>query len=592
MTDVLEEHLNTIGGVRSIRSTSYQGVALIVVEFDLGTDLDIAAQDVRDKVALARVALPTALDPPVVGTFNPNDTPVLWIPFDSHRPVVETSEAVRRTVSPYLETIPGVAGVAMFGRQDRNIRIWLDGDALRARGLAATDVLAALQREHVEMPGGSVESGRVDYAVKTDAEFRSVEEMRAARRRAPGRRAGAAARRRARRGRRRRRLLRRALQRQAHRRHRHPQAERRQHGRDRRRGAQAPRRGREGAAQRHQDVRRRRLHRLLAKACAKPLPRPSSRCVFGALLAVFTVFVFLRRTRPTLIVATAIPVSLIATFGLVYLAGFTLNTMTLLGMTLAVGVVIDDAIVVLENIERHRELGENAFEAASQGHPRDRLRGHRGDDLGGRGVPAGGLRAGPGRKLPGRLRAHGRGLRAALALRRADAHADARGAHAAPEPARARQRLPPARARLRLDRERTIGACSTGRSTTALRRSGSRSSRCFGACGLGSQLQTEFFPPADEGIFFARIEAAARHLARGHHAVPRARRAVVPRPARADRPVLGGRFERRRQRSCAPRRNQHGHDLRHDEAARRARAQRDAAGSRRAQGTRRVYPGA
>jgi HAE1 family hydrophobic/amphiphilic exporter-1 len=158
VTDVLEEHLNTIGGIRSIRSTSYQGVALIVVEFELGTDLDIAAQDVRDKVALARVALPTALDPPVVGTFDPNDSPDLWIPFDSRRPVVETSESVRRQVNPYLETIPGVAGVAMFGRQDRNIRIWLDGDALRARGLAATDVLGALQREHVETPGGRVES--------------------------------------------------------------------------------------------------------------------------------------------------------------------------------------------------------------------------------------------------------------------------------------------------------------------------------------------------------------------------------------------------------------------------------------------------
>ena len=156
VTDVLEEHLNTIGGVRSIRSTSYQGVALIVVEFELGTDLDVAAQDVRDKVALARVALPTALEPPVVGTFNPNDSPVLWIPFDSRR--AGRSRPARRCGARsirIMETIPGVAGVAMFGRQDRNIRIWLDGDALRARGLAATDVLGALQREHVETPGGA-----------------------------------------------------------------------------------------------------------------------------------------------------------------------------------------------------------------------------------------------------------------------------------------------------------------------------------------------------------------------------------------------------------------------------------------------------
>ena len=115
--------------------------------------------------------------------------------------------------------------------------------------------------------------------------------------------------------------------------------------------------------------------------------------VFGAVLAVFTVFVFLRRTRPTLIVATAIPISLIASFGLVWLFDYTLNTMTLLGMTLAVGVVIDDAIVVLENIERHREAGEDAAQAARRRHARDRLRGHRRDVLGGRGVPAGRVRA-------------------------------------------------------------------------------------------------------------------------------------------------------------------------------------------------------
>ena len=89
--------------------------------------------------------------------------------------------------------------------------------------------------------------------------------------------------------------------------------------------------------------------------------------IFGALLAVLTVFVFLRRTRPTLIVAAAIPISLIGTFGFMWIFGFTLNTMTLLALALAVGVVIDDAIVVLENIERHRELGEAPYEAASKG---------------------------------------------------------------------------------------------------------------------------------------------------------------------------------------------------------------------------------
>ena len=506
VTDVLEEHLNTIAGVRSIRSTSYQGVALIVVEFDLDTDLDIAAQDVRDKAALARVALPVTLEPPVVGTFDPNDTPVLWIPFDSHRTVVETSEAVRRQVNPYLETIPGVAGVAMFGRQDRNIRIWLDGDALRARGLAATDVLGALQREHVEMPGGAVESGRVDYSVKTDAEFRTVAEMETL---IVAHHDGAPV------------LLRDVARVED--------------------GAEDPsfiaryngkptvgigiRKKSGGNTVAIVDEVRKRLSEVekvlpsgvklhdaagfidFSKGVREAVAETEFALVFGALLAVFTVWVFLRRSLLTFIIAAAIPVSLIATFGLVYLAGFTLNTMTLLGMALAVGVVIDDAIVVLENIERHRELGENAFDAASKGTreiafaataatfsvaavflPVFFVQGLVGSFLRDFGLTVAGsvllslfvaLTLTPmlaARMPPPTQRAHG-GLyhRLERGFVWIETHyrsllnwtLDHRGA--------------------------TVGIALVS---------------LLGACGLGSRLQTEFFPPADEGIFFARLEAA------------------------------------------------------------------------------------
>jgi HAE1 family hydrophobic/amphiphilic exporter-1 len=506
VTDVLEEHLNTIGGIRSIRSTSYQGVALIVVEFDLGTDLDIAAQDVRDKVALARVALPVNLDPPVVGTFDPNDTPVLWIPFDSKRPVVETSEAVRRQVNPYLETIPGVAGVAMFGRQDRNIRIWLDGDALRARGLAATDVLAALQREHVEMPGGAVESDRVDFSVKTDAEFRSVEEMQGL---IVVHQSGAPV------------LLRDVARVED--------------------GAEDPsfiaryngqptvgigiRKQSGGNTVAIVDEVMKRLGEIekvlptgmklypkegfidFSKGVREAVEETEFALVFGALLAIFTVWVFLRRSRPTFIIAAAIPVSLIATFGLVYLAGFTLNTMTLLGMALAVGVVIDDAIVVLENIERHRELGEDAFEAANKGTreiafaataatfsvaavflPVMFVQGLVGSFLRDFGLTVAGSVL--------------LSLFVALTL----------------TPMLA-SRMPPPSARkhgsfyhkleagfvwIETHYRSLLNWTLDHRGATV----GIALASLFSACGLGSQLQTEFFPPADEGIFFARIEAA------------------------------------------------------------------------------------
>jgi len=138
VTDVLEEQLNTIAGVRQLRSTSYPGAAIIEVEFELGTDLDVAAQDVRDGLSAARFLLPPELEPPTISKFNANSFPVLWTTIATERPLAETSEYVKRQINPLLETIPGVAAIMNFGARERNIRIWLDGDGLRARGLSAT----------------------------------------------------------------------------------------------------------------------------------------------------------------------------------------------------------------------------------------------------------------------------------------------------------------------------------------------------------------------------------------------------------------------------------------------------------------------
>ncbi|MDJ0865997.1 MAG: efflux RND transporter permease subunit [Myxococcota bacterium] len=366
VTDVLEEYLNSIAGVRSIRSSTFHGATNVTVEFELGTDIDIASQDVRDKVAQARRELPVDLEPPVVGKEDMANHPVVWIPVMTERPVVQASEWVRQRLKPILETIPGVASIAMFGRLDRNIRIWLDADELRARGLAASDVLSALRREHVEVPGGVVESSVIEYSVKTDAEFTSVEHLEslvvAWIDDAPVRLRDVA---------------------------------RVEDGsEDPRTVARFDGEPAVGAGLRKQfggntvaisDEARRRLvdvRRNLPAGLAIPpdegladfslsireaVAETRFALVFGAVLAVLTVFVFLRRTRPTLIVAAAIPLSLVGTFGFTWLLGYTLNTMTLLALALAVGVVIDDAIVVLENIERHREEGESPYTAASKG---------------------------------------------------------------------------------------------------------------------------------------------------------------------------------------------------------------------------------
>jgi len=368
VTDVLEEQLNTIAGVRSIESMSFHGTSIVTVEFVLGTDLDVVAQEVRDNVASARRLLPNEVEPPVVGYFSPNDQPILWMPFETNRTPVDTSEYIRRQIKPVFETIPQVAGIALFGRRDRNIRIWLDGDELRARGLAGSDVLAALRREHVERPGGLIESAEMEYGVKTVAEFRDIEELEGL---IVARQGGTPV------------YLR--------------DIGRVEDGSEdirvvaRFNGAPSVgigiRKQSGGNVVAIVDEVHRRLGQIrsvlpagididiesshafvdFSQSIREAVYETEFTLALGALLAVLTVFVFLRRTRPTLVIATAIPLSLIATFGLVWLAGYTLNTMTLLGLTLAVGVVIDDAIVVLENIERHRAGGETARAAAEKG---------------------------------------------------------------------------------------------------------------------------------------------------------------------------------------------------------------------------------
>ncbi len=366
VTDVLEEHVNTVPGLRTLRSQTSHGLSLVIAEFELGRDIDIAAQDVRDKLARARAILPRDLEPPVVDKLNPADQPILWIPVNSDRDPVATTEFVLRNVTPVLQTIPGVAGVSMFGRRERAIRIWLDSEALRARGLAATDVIFALRREHVELPGGRVESKQIEYSVKTAGEFKNLEELGGL----VITQGGSVA----------------------------------VHLRDVARiedGSEDPRsvafyNGRitVGVGLQKQSMANtvaitdrafktmQSLNAILPKGMslpskeglidfAKPIREAVEETIFtlwtGALLATLTVWAFLRRTRPTLIVGAAIPVSLIATFGVLWLAGFTLNVMTLLALALAVGVVVDDAIVVLENIERHREAGASPREAALTG---------------------------------------------------------------------------------------------------------------------------------------------------------------------------------------------------------------------------------
>ena len=366
VVDPLEEAFATIEGVRHIHSEAGQGEGRVTLEFELDHDLDTAAQDVRDKLNVTMRRLPRDIESPVLGKADYSQFPIIIAPIASDLPATETTEYVEEHVKPALESIPGAAGVQLWGGRERNLRIWIDPGALRARDLAVSDVLGALRREHVDRPGGFIEGHAVEWAVKTDAEFRSVAELEnmivSWDGEAPIRMRDVA---------------------------------RIEDGSEDVRDASYMN-GKRGIAlglskqskgntvaivdelfRRMDEIRKSQPDGIqIAKSegfldnsqvIRESFEETMLALAFGGVLAVLVVFVFIRRFRPTMIVAAAIPLSIMATFGLIWVFGFTLNTMTLLGLTLAIGVVIDDAIIVLENIERHRESGKNALEAARSG---------------------------------------------------------------------------------------------------------------------------------------------------------------------------------------------------------------------------------
>ena len=366
VVDVLEEAFATIEGVRHTYSTSAQGMARVMLEFELDHDLDVAAQDVRDKINISLRDMPDEIDPPVLGKADFSMFPIIYAPITSDLPTTETSEYVDRHIRPMIESIPGAAGAEIYGDLERNIRIWLKPDALRARNLSVSDVLRVLRREHLERPGGFVEGAAMEWALKTDAEFRSVEELSRMvvswEGEAPIR-----------------------LQDVARIEDGSEDVRTASHMNGKPGMAIAVKKQSDGNTVAIVDEFMRRMDLVRGRTpdgievVAQEGFIDNSRTIresfeetiqalwMGGLLAVFVVFVFMRRMRPTMIVAAAIPLSLIATFGMIWIFDFTLNTMTLLGLTLAIGVVIDDAIIVLENIERHRELGKSALVAARDG---------------------------------------------------------------------------------------------------------------------------------------------------------------------------------------------------------------------------------
>jgi multidrug efflux pump len=365
ITEPLEESINGIAGIRSLTSSSSDGRSRITVEFELGVDMEAAANDVRDRVSRAIRDLPPDVDPPTVSKADADVSPIIFMTVQSdRRNLLELSAFADGILKERLQTIPGVSDVGIWGEKRYAIRLLIDPARLASQGLTPLDVKNALNRENVELPSGSIEGYNTELSIRTFGRLSTPEEFNDL-------------------------II----------------------------------KEKDGSVVRFRDVGRavlsaeneqsimlgngsipmiavvllpqsgsnqiaianafyRRLEQIkkdlppdikvtVAMDVTKNIRKAISEVVETILIAFFLVllviFIFLRHWRTTIIPMLAIPISLIGAFFIMYLAHFSINILSLLAIVLSTGIVVDDAIVVLENIYKRIEKGMNPLEAGFQG---------------------------------------------------------------------------------------------------------------------------------------------------------------------------------------------------------------------------------
>jgi multidrug efflux pump subunit AcrB len=361
--EILEESLVQVEGVKSITSSSRQGGGSITVELDLSRDVDLALQDVQTKVSQSQQRLPRDMDPPVISKTNPEDQPIMWIGLSGPFPQRVLADHARYRVKEKLQTVPGVGEITMGGYLERNVRIWVDASRLDEKGLTVADVNDALRREHVELPAGRLEGEGREVNVRVLGEALDLATLRRivvhevagspvyledvalvedgfedVRRlsRVNGQPAQGI-------------------------------------GVRKQRGANAVAVAR-GIRTTLAEIRKTLPPGMLlainfdsTKFIEDSVHEIQLELALSVLLTAFVCWLFLGSISSTLNVVLAIPMSLLGTVAAIYFLGFTFNTFTLLGLALAVGIVVDDAIMVLENIYRHGEMGKGRVQAAREG---------------------------------------------------------------------------------------------------------------------------------------------------------------------------------------------------------------------------------
>ena len=360
----IEEALNTVQGVKELTSTNLEGISIVRVLLNLGVDVADAQQDVQAKVARIRRQLPRDIDDPVIQHFDPNDRPIMSVALQSSdRPIRDLTDLAEQTIATRIEAVAGVGGVNVVGGATRQIRVELRPDALRAYGLTPGAVSAALQRENQEVPAGHITRGagerlvRVMGRISDPREFASVPVV--VRNGVPvllGELADV----------------------------RDATAEVRSAammGGTRAVSLDVLKVSGSNTVEVADGVRATvdELRRQLPSDIQLTVVRDDSRrirssladveltIVLGAVLTIFIIYLFLNSWRSTVITGLTLPVSIISAFFVMWMFGFSVNTMTLLALSLAIGLLIDDAIVVRENIVRHLEMGKDHFRAAREG---------------------------------------------------------------------------------------------------------------------------------------------------------------------------------------------------------------------------------
>jgi len=364
VTKPLEDSIAGIDGVDVLTSISRPEQSQITVRFKLSKEPDSAAADVRDRAARVRGRLPEAADEPVIAKVEADATPVIWLAFTSETMnPLEVTDVINRVVKPRLQTIPGVADVQIGGDRKYAMRIWLDADKLASYRLTVQDVEEALRKQNLEVPAGRIESQQREFSVTSRTDLNTVPQFNEVALKVVNNytvRLGDVAR--------------------------VEQAAASERSRVRLNGVPSISTGviRNATAnplEVSEGV------RAAMPLIERDLPRSikvwqandnsvfidrSIKSVYKTIaeaagLVALVVFVFLRTLRASIIPLVTIPVSLIGAFGIMAAAGFTINTLTMLALVLAIGLVVDDAIVVLENIFRHIEEGLQPFQAALKG---------------------------------------------------------------------------------------------------------------------------------------------------------------------------------------------------------------------------------